>query len=71
MKTALFVSAAVLLGALSFAGVAQAQDATGQNQSSNSDSYGGVSGGTSASGMTSAGWSRCGHMSKCNPDSGH
>lgn len=34
--------------------------------------YGGVSGSTSASGsFTPSGWATCGHMSQCNPDSGH
>ena len=78
MKTTILVSA-VLLGILSLASVAQAQDASGQqdgqsastNASSNSG-YGGVSGSTSASGSTDRwGAATCGHLPQCNPDSGH
>lgn len=78
MKTTILVSAA-LLGILSLASVAQAQDASGQqdgqsasaNASSNTG-YGGVSGSTSASGsMDRSGLATCGHLPQCNPDSGH
>ncbi|SEJ91955.1 hypothetical protein [Paraburkholderia diazotrophica] len=78
MKTTIFVSA-VLLGILSLAGVAQAQDASGQKDeqsasanASNNSGYGGVSGSTSASGsMDRWGAATCGHLPQCNPDSGH
>ncbi len=34
--------------------------------------YGGVSGSTSASGsLAGAGWTNCGHLPRCSPDSGH
>lgn len=78
MKTTILVSAA-LLGILSFASVAHAQEASGQqdgqsasaNASSNSG-YGGVSGNNGASGgMARSSWVTCGHLPKCNPDSGH
>jgi hypothetical protein len=78
MKTTILVSAA-LLGMLSLAGAAQAQDASGQqdgqtasaNASSNAG-YGGVSGSSSASGgMARSAWATCGHLPQCNADSGH
>ncbi|RZF26252.1 hypothetical protein EVC45_29415 [Paraburkholderia sp. UYCP14C] len=78
MKTKILASAA-LLGILSLAGVAQAQDASAQqdgqsalaNASSNSE-YGGVSGSTSVSGsMDRTRSATCGHLPQCNPDSGH
>ena len=80
MKTTFLVSAAALLGALSLAGVAHAQDTSGQQSAqsasaSTSDStstagYGGVSA-NSASGVRNSGWANCGHLPQCNADSGH
>lgn len=78
MKTTTLVSAA-LLGILSLASVAQAQEASGQQDgqsastNARSDSeYGGVSGSSSASGgMSRPGSATCGHLPQCNVDSGH
>jgi len=78
MKTAILVSA-VLLGFLSLASVAQAQDASGQQDgqtastdTSSNSGYGGVSGNTSASGnMDRSASVTCGHLPQCKPDSGH
>jgi len=77
MKTTILASAAVL-GFLALTSVVQAQGASGQQDgqsatANSSDSgYGGVSGGSTASGgMARSGWATCGHLPQCNPDSGH
>ena len=79
MKSTFLVSTAALLGVLAFAGGAQAQDTSGQQEGqsasngkpSDTSGYGGVPGDTSASGIARSRWATCGHESKCNPDSGH
>jgi len=49
-----------------------ASPGTSTSAAPGSSGYGGVYGGTSASGgLARSGWATCGHMSKCNPDSGH
>jgi len=77
MKTTILLSAA-LLGSLSLASVALAQDTSGQQNaqsastsSTSTSGYGGVSGSSSASGGPRSAWANCGHLPQCNADSGH
>ena len=84
MKTT-FILSVTLLIALPLVGTAQAQDLSGQQDpqpvsaansaspaTSANSGYGGVAGSTSATGNVGrADWTRCGHLPKCNPDSGH
>ncbi|TDY40547.1 hypothetical protein BX592_12460 [Paraburkholderia rhizosphaerae] len=48
------------------------RNAVSSKGQSSASGYGGVSGGTSSSGSLSGpGWAACGHLPRCNPDSGH
>lgn len=83
-----FLLSAALLGTLSLACAVQAQYMSGQqnaqsastsaspgtstNAARGTSEYGGVSGGTSATGqLNRSGWAPCGHLPQCSPDSGH
>jgi hypothetical protein len=49
-----------------------ASPGTSTSPSPGTSGYGGVSGGTSATGnLSRSGWATCGHLPQCNADSGH
>jgi hypothetical protein len=49
-----------------------ASPGTSTSASPDTSGYGGVPGGTSATGnLNRAGWATCGHLPQCNADSGH